>query len=111
MPLCDPWYVLRTIQKVIHISVSLYCIVFFLGFQRSYQIEKQERKQRLVGLIVSRDPVFDQDSSSRAQGYVGLYLIMHQITMWGVGWQMISLSAREEMVYIYVYRYSIHLSI
>ena len=39
----------------------------------------------LVGLIVSRDPVFDQDSGSRAQGYVGLYLIMHQITMWGVG--------------------------
>lgn len=50
---------------------------------------------RLVGLIVSQDPVFDNDVNT-AQGYVGLYLIMHSITLWGVGMNVISKEKEDE---------------
>ena len=43
----------------------------------------------LVGLIVSQEPVFKEDDVTTAQGYVGLYLIMHNITLWGVGMNII----------------------
>eukprot|EP00913_Durusdinium_trenchii_P028023 g26274.t1 len=49
----------------------------------------------LVGLIVSQDPVFDNDVNT-AQGYVGLYLIMHSITLWGVGMNVISKEKEDE---------------
>eukprot|EP00434_Breviolum_minutum_P005802 symbB.v1.2.005116.t1/scaffold295.1/size237168/5 len=43
----------------------------------------------LVGLIVTQDPTFGEDDASTAQGYVALYLIMHSITLWGVGMNVI----------------------
>ena len=51
----------------------------------------------LVGLIVAQDPVFSPDDVNTAQGYVALYLIMHSVTLWGVGMNVISKEKDEDL--------------
>jgi len=47
----------------------------------------------LVALIVAEDPVFE---GSNAVGYVGLYLVMHSITLWGVGMNVLKKEKEDE---------------
>eukprot|EP00435_Cladocopium_sp_Y103_P040646 s1427_g11.t1 len=49
----------------------------------------------LVGLIVSKDPAFEADHGT-AQGYVALYMIMHSITLWGVGMNVFTKEKDED---------------
>lgn len=49
----------------------------------------------LVGLIVSKDPAFEADHGT-AQGYVALYMIMHSITLWGVGMNVFTKEKEED---------------
>eukprot|EP00931_Biecheleriopsis_adriatica_P051413 TRINITY_DN29812_c0_g1_i1.p1 TRINITY_DN29812_c0_g1~~TRINITY_DN29812_c0_g1_i1.p1 ORF type:complete len:458 (+),score=85.59 TRINITY_DN29812_c0_g1_i1:43-1374(+) len=39
---------------------------------------------------------FDADAALRAEGYVGLYLVMHTITMWGIGFNIIKKQADKK---------------
>mmetsp|Transcript_73893 Transcript_73893/g.117572 ORF Transcript_73893/g.117572 Transcript_73893/m.117572 type:complete len:394 (-) Transcript_73893:11-1192(-) len=49
----------------------------------------------LVGLIVSKDPAFEADHGT-GQGYVALYMIMHSITLWGVGMNVFTKEKEED---------------
>ena len=50
----------------------------------------------LVALIIAADPVFQPEDTNTAQGYVGLYLVMHSITFWGVGMNVIKKEKEDE---------------
>jgi len=50
----------------------------------------------LVSLIIAEDPAFNPDDTNTAQGYVGLYLVMHSITLWGVGMNVIKKEKEDE---------------
>ncbi|CAE7658844.1 PILS2 [Symbiodinium pilosum] len=50
----------------------------------------------LVSLVMTEDPAFQPGDSTTAQGYVGLYLVMHSITLWGVGMNVIKKEKEDE---------------
>lgn len=51
----------------------------------------------MVALLCSDYEGFEAGDADRAQGYIGLYLVMHSITLWGVGLNVIKKERDEDL--------------